>query len=48
MKKSNKIIYPVAAAAAFCLAPDALALEAETAQENDSLKRKVQTRVPHG
>ncbi len=42
MKKSNKIIYPVAAAAAFCLAPDALALEAETAQENDSLKRKVQ------
>lgn len=32
----------MAAAAAFCLAPDALALEAETAQENDSLKRKVQ------
>lgn len=41
MKKAYNIIYPVAAAAALCLAPGARAQEAETVEAGDSLKGKV-------
>lgn len=42
MKKAYNIIYPVAAAAAICLAPGAMAQESETIEAGDSLKGKVQ------
>lgn len=42
MKKSYHIFYPVALAAAVCLAPGAYAQEAETVQNGDSAKVKMQ------